>query len=146
MPEPLLLFVWLPTFGEDPFWGVSTISELLICVLCKNISFLVWSRYFLILYYHLMLFSIKVPFFISCVIVLKLAKKKKKIHFLQICADLSKKSRSIKAICISIWKTSSCSFKKVCFIGVWETVQQILRNKISKPGKFQHVFYCVKPN
>ena len=70
-----------------------------------------------------------VSFFLSWVMVLKLPKI---VHFLQICPDLSKKSWSIKAIYISIWKASSCSFKKFWFIGVWETVQQILRNKISK--------------
>ena len=38
-----------------------------------------------------------VPMFPSWVMVLRLSKK---VHFLQFCADLSKKSKSIKAICI----------------------------------------------
>ena len=58
----------------------------------------------------------------SWVIALKLAKI---VHFLQICADLCKKPRSIKVIYLYI-------FILVCFIGVWATVHEILRNKIQK--------------
>ena len=49
--------------------------------------------------------------FHSWAMVLKLSKK---VHLLQIYADLSKKSKSIKAIyiCIYIWKVSLCTFKK----------------------------------
>ena len=56
----------------------------------------------------------------SWVLVLKFAKI---VHFLQICADLCKKPRSIKVIYLYI-------FILVCFIGVWATAHEILRNKI----------------
>ena len=50
-----------------------------------------------------------VSFFSSWVMVPKLPKL---MHFLQICADLSKKSKSIQAIFHIHLKTSSCSFRK----------------------------------
>ena len=53
------------------------------------------------------------------------------MHFLQICADLSKKFKSIKAY-IHLKDLIMLFQKVVCFIGVWATVHEILGNKISK--------------
>ena len=71
-----------------------------------------------------------VPFFSSSVMVLKLPKI---VHLLQICADFTKKSRSIKAICLYLSERPHQAYLENCsFIGVWATVHKILRNKISK--------------
>ena len=71
-----------------------------------------------------------VSFFPSWVMVLKLPKIE---HFLQICTDLSKISKSIKAIYLyPSERPYHALSENSSFIGVWPTVSEILRNKISK--------------
>ena len=66
--------------------------------------------------------------FPSWVMVLKFPKI---VHLLQICADLSKKSKSIKLKQFIYLKDLVMLFKKiVCFTGVWVTLPEILKNKI----------------
>ena len=80
----------------------------------------------------------QVFFFSSWVMVLKLTKI---VHFLQICADLSKKSKSIAAFIYIYLKDLIMLFQKiVCFIGVWTTVHKILGNKTSKKVLNQQKF------
>ena len=65
-----------------------------------------------------------VSMFLSWVMVLKLSKKG---LFLQFCADLSKKSKAIKAIYIFASERSRYAFQKmVLFIFLWLTVSGIL--------------------
>ena len=68
-------------------------------------------------------------FFPSWVMVLKLPKI---VQFLQICADISKKSKCIKAIYLYSKDLMMLFQKIVYFIGVRATVHKILRNEISK--------------
>ena len=65
-----------------------------------------------------------VYFFCSWVIVLRLLKI---VHFWKICADFSKKSKSIEAIYLYLSGRPhyALSEKIVCFIGVWATVHEI---------------------
>ena len=58
-------------------------------------------------------------------------KSSKKSAFLQFCADLSKKSKSVKAIPYMYLKVLIMLFQKmVLFIGVWATDHEILAIKI----------------
>ena len=68
--------------------------------------------------------SCLVSFFPSWVMVLKLPKI---VQFLQICADLTKKFKSIKAIYSDPIKLSQ---NLVCFIGLWAIVHKTLTDKI----------------
>ena len=72
-----------------------------------------------------------VSFFPSWVMALSLPKI---VHFLQICSYLSKESKSIKATFLyssEHLKDLIMIFQKiVCFIEVWATVHEILKNKI----------------
>ena len=72
-----------------------------------------------------------VSVFPFCVMVLKLSKK---VHFWQVCADLSKKPKSVETIYIDIdLKVLITLFQKmIWFIGVWATVYDMLAIKISK--------------
>ena len=71
-----------------------------------------------------------VSMFPSWVMVRKLSKK---VHFLQFCADLSKKSKLVKVIYQYASKVLITLFQKmVWFIGVPATVHGILAIKISK--------------
>ena len=71
-----------------------------------------------------------VSFFHSSVMVLILPKT---VHFLQICTDLSKKSKSVTAIYLCPPERPYHVLSEYSrFIGVRATVQEILRNKMSK--------------
>ena len=70
-----------------------------------------------------------ISFFHSWVMVLKLPKI---VHFLQICPDLSKKSKFIKTIYIHQKDLIMLFQRTVCFIKVWATAHEMLRIKISK--------------
>ena len=61
--------------------------------------------------------------FPSWVVVLKLFKK---VYFLQFRADLSKKSKSIKAVYICIWKVSLRTFRKWFFFLYYGTFLGVL--------------------
>ena len=79
-----------------------------------------------------------VSMFPSWVMVCKLSKK---VNFLQFCADLSKKSKSVEAIYIYVLKVLITLFQKMLwFIGVWATVHEILAIKISKKMLNQQKF------
>ena len=55
------------------------------------------------------------------------------VYFLLICADFSKKSKSIEEFIYIHLKDLIMLFQNiVCFVGVWATVHEILRNEISK--------------
>ena len=70
--------------------------------------------------------------------VLKLSKK---VHFLHICAGLSKKPKPAKAIYNMDLKVFITLFKKmIWFIGVWATVQEVLAIKISKKMQIRQKF------
>ena len=65
----------------------------------------------------------------------------KKVHFLQFCADLSKKSKSVKAIYIYASKSSHYTLSEmVWFLGVRVIVHEILAIKISKKMLTQQKF------
>ena len=70
--------------------------------------------------------------FPSWVMVRKLSKKK--VHFLQFCADLNKKSKSVEAIYTYVSESSHYTFllfqKMRWFIGVWATIHATLAIKI----------------
>ena len=71
-----------------------------------------------------------VSMFPSWVMVLKLSKK---IHFLQFCAGLRKRAKSVKVICIYGSERSHCTlWKNIWFIGVWGTTDEMLVIKMSK--------------
>ena len=71
-----------------------------------------------------------VSFFPYWVVVLKLPKI---VHFLQICADLCKKSNSVKAYLYPSERPYHILFHKIiCFIELWATVHKMSKNKISK--------------
>ena len=60
-------------------------------------------------------------------------KLSKKMHFLQFCADLSKKYKSVEAIHIYASEKVSLHFQKMLwFIGVWATIHEVLAIKIFK--------------
>ena len=60
--------------------------------------------------------------------VLKLTKK---VYFIQYCADLSKKSKSLEVISIYASESSHHTVSENgMFIGVWDTVHDILAIKI----------------
>ena len=50
------------------------------------------------------------------------------VHFLQICADLSKKPKSIKTISIHLKDLMMLFQKIVFFIGLQATIHKILKN------------------
>ena len=76
--------------------------------------------------------------FPSWVMVLTLSKK---LHFLEFCADLSKKSKSVKAIHIYVSNSSHYTISdNDRFIEVWTTVYEILAIKISKKILTQQKF------
>ena len=67
--------------------------------------------------------SYLVSMFPSYIMVLKLPKK---VHFMQLCADLSKKSNSIKAVYIYASEGSHYALSEmVLFIMLWLTVSEI---------------------
>ena len=71
-----------------------------------------------------------VSMFPSWAMVLKLSKK---VHFLQFCADLSKKSKSIKAIYIYASERSRYALSENgIFIMIWLTVSKILVFEVEK--------------
>ena len=66
--------------------------------------------------------------FPSWVLVLNLSRK---VHFLQFCADFSKKPKSVKEIYIFHPKVLTTFFQKIIwFIGTWSTLYEILAIKI----------------
>ena len=68
--------------------------------------------------------------FPSWVMALNLSRK---VHFLQFCADFSKKPKSVKAIYIFHLKVLTTLFQKmIWFIGVWTTLYTTLAIEISK--------------
>ena len=68
----------------------------------------------------------------------------RKMHFLQFCADFSKKPKSVKAIYMFHPKVLTTLFQKmIWFIGVWATLYEILETKISKNMLTQQKFYKV---
>ena len=79
-----------------------------------------------------------VSMFPSWVMVHKFSKKG---HFLQFCADLSKKSKSVKAIYIYASEVLITLFQKMIFsIRFWATVHEILTIKISEKMLTQQTF------
>ena len=54
------------------------------------------------------------------------------MHFLQIYVDLSKKSKSKQFIYFRLKDLIKLFQKIVWFIGVWATIHEIVRNKLSK--------------
>ena len=79
-----------------------------------------------------------VSMFHAWVMVLKLSKK---VHFLQFYNNLSKKSKSVKAIYIYAPESSLYTFsEKVWGTGVWATAHEILAIKISKKVLTQQEF------
>ena len=71
-----------------------------------------------------------VSMFPSWVMVLKLSKK---VHFLQFCADLSKKPKSVKTIYVHAFESSHYILSKnYMAYRVWATVLEILAIKIPK--------------
>ena len=84
-----------------------------------------------------------VSVFPSWVMVGKLSKK---LHFLQFCADLSKKSKFIKANYTMHLKVLFPLYQKmVWFIGVQATVHEIMAIKISKKMLIQQKFNKILP-
>ena len=79
--------------------------------------------------------------FLSWVIVCKWSKK---VHFLQFCAELSKKSKSVEAIFIDASEISHYTLSKMLwFIAVGATVYEILAIKLTKKMLTQQNFSII---
>ena len=79
-----------------------------------------------------------VSMFLSWVMVCKLSKK---VHFLQFCANLSKKYKSAEAIYIYASESSHYTlWEMLWYMVVWATVHKILAIKISKKTLTQEKF------
>ena len=64
----------------------------------------------------------------------------RKEHFLQFCADFSKKPKSVKAIYIFHQKVLPTFFQQIWILGVWPILYEILPIKISKHMLTQQKF------
>ena len=79
-----------------------------------------------------------ISMFPTWVMVCKLSKK---VHFLQFCADLSKKFKSVETFTYMHLKVLITLFQKMLwFLGVWASVHKILAIKISKTMLTQQKF------